>query len=332
MLSVSDEWFCSATNLTNPKAPIHKPDTFTEAGAWYDGWETRRHNPKPFDYVVFGLGIPSGRVKGVEIDTGFFSGNQAPEIEVQGCYLPSSDVDLAQQDGKVTDKSFSGWETILSKQSCGPACRQAWLLHPSSTKDGDSNGPYTHIRLLMYPDGGIGRFRLYGHTVPVFPSDPSEVIDLAAMTNGGVATRCSDQHFGRKDNLLLPGRGVDMGDGWETKRSREKGHVDWVIVKLGAPGEIAKLIVDTAHFKGNFPQKVQIFGAEGTDEPAVDGEKWTEILAPTPMGPHKIHEFTVEKGECVGVRGKLLSWVKLVMIPDGGIKRLRVFGRRQIQA
>ena len=110
----------------------------------------------------------------------------------------------------------------------------------------------------MYPDGGIARFRLYGVAVPVFPESSDAVFELSATVMGGVATSCSDQHFGTKDNLLLPGRGKDMGDGWETKRTRGE-HVDWTIVRLGAKGEIDHIVIDTAHFRGNFPQKVQVF-------------------------------------------------------------------------
>lgn len=314
ILAVSDEWFAVAENLTTPTPPVHKPGVFTYAGAWFDGWETRRHNPKPFDHVVLRLGVASGHVKGVEIDTGFFDGNQAPEVAVEGCF--SSD------DDEVSKESFAGWRPILSKQECGPACRQAWLLQDPPKE------AFTHVRLLMFPDGGIGRFRLYGDAVPVFPQDVNQVFDLAACVNGGVATRCSDQHFGTKDNLILPGRGHDMGDGWETKRSRGV-HIDWAIIRLGASGHIEKLVVDTAHFRGNFPQKVQIYAAEGPDEPvAEDYEKWTEVLSPQPCGPDKEHEFHGDMLQ--DVQGKAYRFVKLIIIPDGGVKRLRVFGRRAI--
>jgi allantoicase len=164
----------------------------------------------------------------VEIDTAFFNGNHAPEIAVEGAFITS-----AEDEEAVKAPSFTGWETILSKQTCGPSQRHGWLLDAPTTK------AYTHVRLLMYPDGGIARFRLYGTAVPVFPADTSAVLELSATVNGGVATACSDQHFGTKDNLLLPGRGVDMGDGWETKRTRGA-HVDWVIVRLGAPAQATR--------------------------------------------------------------------------------------------
>jgi allantoicase len=251
----------------------------------------------------------------VEIDTAFFNGNHAPEIAIEGCF--------SDNDDEVKGKDFKSWETILGKQECGPTMRQGWEL-PALTEKA-----YTHVRLLMYPDGGIARFRLYGVAVPVFPQDVNEVFDLAATVNGGVAVSCSDQHFGTKDNLLMPGRGKDMGDGWETRRTRGE-HVDWAIVKLGTKGVIDKIVIDTAHFRGNFPQKVQLFAGdfrEGT-EPAHDDAGWVEVLKPQKAGPDREHEYGDKELE--NVKEKSYRHVKLVIIPDGGVKRLRVFGRRGV--
>lgn len=314
ILAFSDEWFAAAENLTNPKPPVRKPGVFTFAGAWYDGWETRRHNAEPFDWVVFRLGVASGKVKGVEVDTAFFNGNHAPEVAVEG-YCGADG-----QDEEVKSKDFAGWETILPRQECGPSQRQGWLLPQKTEK------AYTHIRLQMYPDGGIARFRLYGDVVTVLPSNIDEVFDLAATVNGGVAVSCSDQHFGTKDNLLLPGRGVDMGDGWETKRSRGV-HIDWTIIKLGIPGLIEGVVVDTAHFRGNFPQKVQFFAAPASSTaPRHEDDSWVQILAPQKTGPDQEHVYGADVLE--EVQGKAYAFVKLVIIPDGGVKRVRVFGKR----
>lgn len=263
--------------------------------------------------MVLRLGVASGKVKGVEVDTAFFNGNHAPEVEVEGCF--------SDNDDEVKDKNFMGWEKILDRQECGPSQRQAWLLEKLTEK------AYTHVRLLMFPDGGIARFRLFGTAVPVFPQSVDEVFDLAAAVNGGVAVSCSDQHFGTKDNLLLPGRGVDMGDGWETKRSRGE-HIDWTIVRLGAPGQIEKLVVDTAHFRGNFPQKVQIYAGDFTADPSADDTTWVEVLEPQKTGPDKEHEY--DGSILKDVAGKSYTHVKLVIIPDGGVKRIRVFGKRKV--
>lgn len=186
---------------------------------------------------------------------------------------------------------------------------------------------YTHVRLNMFPDGGIARFRLYGRPNPVFPEDINAEVDLAAAGLGGAAISYSDQHFGSADNLIIPGRGINMGDGWETARSRVKGHNDWVIIKLAAPGHIDRIVVDTAHFFGNFPQYFKI-DALLTDKDAdkIDPKdsKWQSIVPETKGGPNQEHEVKLSKSD------KTFSHVKMTILPDGGVKRLRVFGRRAI--
>ncbi|KZM22304.1 allantoicase [Ascochyta rabiei] len=294
IVSFSDEWFAAASNLTTKTAPISRPGVFVHSGAWYDGWETRRHNSAPFDWVVIRLGTASGRVAGVEVDTAFFNGNHAPEIAVEATF--------ADSDEDVKTEAYAAWEPVLAKQECGPSQRHGWLLPAVTDK------AYTHVRLLMYPDGGIARFRLYGHAVPVFPAAASAVFELSATVSGGVATSCSDQHFGTKDNLLLPGRGHDMGDGWETKRTRGD-HVDWVIVRLGCSGQIDHLV-----FAGRFDA-----------DPAHDDGAWVEVLAPQKSAPDVEMEY---RAELANVQGQTYSHAKLVIIPDGGVKRFRVFGRR----
>jgi allantoicase len=262
---------------------------------------------------VLRLGTASGKVAGVEIDTAFFNGNHAPEIAVEGAFLTDE-----KKEEEVKEPGYTGWETILSKQECRPSQRHGWLLSNITEK------AYTHVRLLMFPDGGIARFRLYGVAVPVFPQSTDAIFELSATVMGGVATSCSDQHFGTKDNLLLPGRGKDMGDGWETKRTRGE-HIDWTIVRLGAKGEIDHIVIDTAHFRGNFPQKVQVFAGSFEKDPSHDDKAWVEVLEPQKSGPDKEHEYKAELKE---VTGRAYTHAKLVIIPDGGVKRFRVFGKR----
>ncbi|KAI5466997.1 hypothetical protein BGZ63DRAFT_410089 [Mariannaea sp. PMI_226] len=314
ILAFSDQWFAEAANLLTPTPPIRQPGKMVFTGAWYDGWETRRHNTEPFDWVIVRLGVASGTVEGIEVDTAYFSGNHAPAISVEGVFSQEDEEVVSWQGGR------GKWETILDIRECGPSQRFGWRLDEPTAK------PYTHVRLNMYPDGGIARFRLFGHAVPVFPEDKNAIFDLAAAQNGGVAVSCSDQHFGTKDNLLLPGRGKDMGDGWETARSRSKGHVDWTVIKLGAPGYVERFVVDTAHFRGNFPQKVAIEGIEwqGEGDPSADAQRWKEVVPPSKTGPDREHEFTSSAKDVV------VTHVKLIMIPDGGVKRLRAFGRRVV--
>ncbi|KAK7948262.1 Dilute domain-containing protein C25B8.08 [Apiospora aurea] len=296
VLGFSDEWFAEANNLVTPTAPIRQPGKMVYTGAWYDGWETRRHNQEPFDWVVIRLGVASGTVEGVEVDTAFFSGNHAPAISVEGCFSQDDNEVLSWKGGK------GKWDTILDARECGPSQRFGWRLDAPTSK----------------------QFRLFGHAVPVFPEDKEAVFDLGAAQNGAVAVSCSDQHFGTKDNLVLPGRGKDMGDGWETARSRSKGHVDWAIIRLGAPALIQSFIVDTAYFRGNFPQKAKLDTIEwtGQGDPGADADGWTEVVEPSKCGPDQEHAFG-----CL-VTDRPFTHVKLTIIPDGGVKRLRVLAKR----
>lgn len=348
VLSFSDQWFADASNLIQPNPPIHQIGKFTPAGAWYDGWETRRHNTEPADWVIIKLGVASAKIKGVEVDTAFFNGNHAPAISVEGTFMTST---LENDDG---DLANANWEEVIAKTECGPSQRHFFVREEVTLNS------YTHVRLNMFPDGGIARFRLYGTPTPVFSSDIDQVIDLAHVSLGGIAVSFSDQHFGGVDNLLIPGRGKDMSDGWETKRSREPGHVDWVIVKFGVPGYIDRIIVDTANFIGNFPLSVTLHGLDlrgisdsNTDNAISQNDKrWKSLVGNTRTGPNKIHEFIRSKGDDTtkqststsalafdgspissfpileALSNEVFTHVKLTIIPDGGVKRFRVFGRR----
>ena len=316
VVSCSDEFFASASNLLTPTPPIHRPGVFVETGAWYDGWETRRHNPHEFDWVIIRLGVASGRVRGIEVDTAFFTGNYAEAISVQGTYEAGHDAEA-----KVMHPDYKQWNEILGRRECGPSQRHAWLVQGSPE--------VTHVRLRMYPDGGIARFRLYGEAVPVWPLSLEQEVELSAATMGGVAMRCSDEHFGRKENLLMPGRGVNMGDGWETKRSRGQAHTDWVIVRLGAKGKVNKILIDTRHFLGNFPQYVKVDGCniqEREQMPEPGDTKWRQILGLKKVGPDAEHEFVGE--DLVNAKLAAYTHVMLTIVPDGGIKRFRVMGTR----
>lgn len=344
VISFSDEWFAAADNLITPGAPVRQVGKFTPAGAWYDGWETRRHNTEEADWVIIKLGVASAQVVGVEVDTAYFNGNHAPAISVEGTFVESS---IASDAEKEYLENKVAWEPIIAKTECGPSQRHFFVR-----KLGLTTNKYTHVRLRMYPDGGIARFRLYGKpSLVISKDDPSTArnleLDLAHVANGGVATSFSDQHFGQVDNLLIPGRGVDMGDGWETKRSREAGHVDWVIVKLGMKGYVDRVVVDTAHFFGNYPQSITVEALKDdeadNDDVSADDERWKMIVPKTKTGPNQIHEY-VRAGESgpaatdgespkavfqVLESGKdqEVTHVKLTIIPDGGVKRLRVYGR-----
>ena len=140
---------------------------------------------------------------------------------------------------------------------------------------------YTHLRLHIYPDGGVARLRVYGEVFKNWDAVAAdEEIDLVAAINGGQAIACNDMFFSAMGNLIMPGRGVNMGDGWETKRNRTPGNRDWVILKLARPGVVERIIVDTCHFKGNYPDSCLIEGCiSDTDKPVIeDKAEWATIL------------------------------------------------------
>lgn len=256
----------------------------------------------------------------MEIDTAFFDGNHAEGVEVQGCFEVGEEADR-----RVVEKDYKGWREVLGYRSCGASRRQGWKI------EGGDGREVTHVRLCMFPDGGIARFRLFGQVVPVFPAaEERQEVELSAAVMGGMVVGMSEEHFGsRASNLLLPGRGVDMGDGWETRRSRGKGHVDWVVVKLGARSKVDRIVVDTAFYRGNFPRAMKVdaidFGEEA-EIPKAEDPRWVEVLGLQELGPDREHEYA--GSNLKNVEGAVYTHLKLTIVPDGGVKRFRVFGLR----
>ncbi|CAN6611248.1 allantoicase [Trichomonascus vanleenenianus] len=304
VLSFSDQWFAEADNLLKSAPPVFER-VFIPTGLKMDGWETRRHNPQPFDWAILKLGVDSAKLIGCEVDTAFFVGNYAPAISVEGTFV-----------NHESELASAQWEPIVERIDCGPSAKYFFVR-----EEGLTIKAYSHVRLCQYPDGGIARFRLYGQPTAVFPKDKSVVLDLASISNGGVALAASDVTYGNPGDLLLPGRGIDQEDAWQTARTRGE-HYDWAIIKLGAPGRINKIVVDTAFFIGNCPLKAAIQGINSsTDDIKESDSKWVDILEPSETAPDAENEFPIKNDNVV-------THVKLKMIPDGGMKRLRVFGTR----
>ncbi|ODQ82903.1 hypothetical protein BABINDRAFT_170024 [Babjeviella inositovora NRRL Y-12698] len=302
VLGFSDEFFAEAGNLIKPKPPIRDATKFVHSGAWFDGWETRRHNTEEADWVVFKTGVSSAKLIGVEVDTTFFDGNHAPAISVEAASLTGDSYEKAS------------WEPVIPFVECGPSQKFFFV------RDTITAANYTHVRLRMYPDGGIARFRAYGKVVPILPKNASTIVDTASVNMGGVAVARSDAHFGSADNLILPGRGHDMSDGWETYRSRSEGHVDWALIKLGGLTKIDNVVIDTANFRGNFPQKINVKAIKSDqDHPDLNNPAWVEVVGNQKTGPHAEHTYKVNSTET-------FSHVLLTIIPDGGVKRIRVNG------
>jgi allantoicase len=152
------------------------------------------------------------------------------------------------------------------------------------------------------------------------------VFDLAALVHGGRAVACSDMFFGRMGNLILPHPPENMGGGWESRRRRGPGH-DWAVIRLATPGIIERIEVDTKHFKGNYPDRCSVDVCAANHALGVldsQAAPWRPLVAEEKLGPDQVHHFT----EFADPRpGKPVDHVRLNIFPDGGVARLRVWGR-----
>ncbi|HIF15341.1 MAG TPA: allantoicase, partial [Bacteroidetes bacterium] len=135
---------------------------------------------------------------------------------------------------------------------------------------------------------------------------------------------CNDMFFSHMDNLTMPGRGVNMGDGWETKRNRTPNNRDWIIIKLGHKGMLDKVLVDTCHFKGNYPDRCSLEGAtvESDNGQSLDSANWESILPESKLEADNEHLF-----ENLQHKGPF-THVRMNIFPDGGISRLRIHGTK----
>jgi allantoicase len=298
----TDEFFAAKERLINAEEPVFVDDKYDDHGKWMDGWESRRKRSPGHDRCVIRLGVP-GVLKGVDIDTSFFTGNFPPQASIEVCV--SED-----------DVPAGGWTEILGKVDL-----QGDTHH---YLDIDDDSEWTHVRLNIYPDGGIARLRLFGIVRPDFGTLAMS-IDLLALENGGRAIACSDEHYGSMQNLNVAGRGVNMGDGWETARRRGPGN-DWVIFELGHAGAIDKIEVDTAHFKGNYPDRVSLEAAmfSSAGDATSDSDAWQTLLPESRLEMDKQHYFESELNALGPV-----SHVRMSIYPDGGVSRVRLIGHIQ---
>ena len=310
-IQTSDEWFAPAENLLKPGRGIYKDDYYISTGKWMDGWESRRsygrnsrlNGEEYFDWTILRMGA-RGTIQGFDIDTNHFRGN-APD------YVAVDAINTAgEPDGQ------SGWIEILPKVAVQP--------HSQNIFGCDDDRCWTHLRLRIYPDGGVARFRAYGNAM-IAKQDfvEGELVDLASAINGGQGIDASDRFFSSPTNLIMPGRGKDMGDGWETKRRRDSNN-DWAIVRLGIIGTIRKVLVDTAHFKGNYPDRMSLEAINLKVETDIhNSDEWETVIAECPLYPDREHiyvEQVLTDDSCQ------YTHVRLNIYPDGGISRLRILG------
>jgi allantoicase len=314
-IEANDEFFAPKSNLLKPSKPIFIEGKFTGRGKWMDGWETRRRRTPGYDWCIIRLGLP-GIIRGVVVDTSHFKGNFPARFSLEAC-------DLGDR------PPFAGERANLNSQ------KTQWTeLLPETVLAGDSQNEFavarevrfTHLRLKIYPDGGVARLRVHGEVVPDKARTARPEIDLASIVNGARIIESSDEFFGVPLNLLMPGLGKNMADGWETRRRRSPGH-DWTVVKFGVPGSIRRIEVDTSHFKGNFPESCSLEacylkGDDASDVPRL--QEWKELLPKTKLKAHSRHIF---RDQLAGVGPA--THVRFNIYPDGGVSRLRLFGQAE---
>lgn len=309
VLFATDDFFAEKENLIKPTRGIFIADKYTDRGKWMDGWESRRKRTPGHDWAIIQLAT-TGKIIGFNIDTNFFLGNHPPNASIEAAYI--NDVSL------VKDWESLDWKEILPMSHLDPGSENFF--------ESNINDLFTHIRLHIYPDGGVARLRVYGEVFKNWDAiAPDEEIDLASALNGAKAIACNDMFFSSMGNLILPGRGINMGDGWETKRNRTPNNKDWVIIKLATPGIINKIIVDTAHFKGNYPDRCSIEACVTNDDDAVkENTGWQLLLPQQKLSANKEHQFVNEINSLPGA-----THVRLNIFPDGGVSRLRLFGTKK---
>jgi allantoicase len=295
VLAANDDFFAEKENLIKEGAAVFIAGKYTDRGKWMDGWESRRKRVPGHDWAIVRLGAP-GVVKRVVVDTSFFTGNYPEHCSIEGCDAPAN----------ARAETLNSWVELL----------------PKSELQGDEKNVFeiavhrrfTHLRLNIFPDGGVARLRVYGTALPDWKRFGPEV-DLAAAECGGMVVDSSDRHYGNPINLIMPGQALDMSDGWETRRRRGPGH-DWTVLRLAAEGIIHRIEVDTSHFRGNFPDSCSLeisdSGEDGT---------WRELLPGTTLQAHTRHVFREELAAPGPAR-----FARFNIFPDGGVGRLRLYG------
>lgn len=311
VLYATDDYFAEKENLLKPGPAEWREGAYTDKGKWMDGWESQRKREPGHDFAIIRLGAP-GRVHGALVDTTHFKGNAPQEVQLEG--LVAHDTATPAQLIASTE-----WFEVLPKQAVKPDFQNVLKAAQPSAR-------VTHVRLRIFPDGGVARLRVYGEVAP----EPRTFwrrgsVDLAALENGGTIAAVSDQFFGPPSNLLLPGRGVNMGDGWETKRRRTPGS-DWCVIRLARRGFVERVELDTHFFKGNAPQATLI---EALDEETVGAEEverllrapkgWQTLLSRTSLVQHRRHQLEPDRPMAV-------THLRVHIFPHGGVNRLRVYG------
>ncbi|WP_395293453.1 allantoicase [Kitasatospora hibisci] len=314
VVATNEDTFADAENLLVAKPAEFRPHTFGHKGQIMDGWESKRRRgvsadqPHPadddHDWTIVRLGV-AGVIRGLIVDTAHFTGNYPESASVEAAAIPGHP--------SPDELAAAEWVELLPRTPLRGDTAHAFEVRDETR--------YTHVRLNIFPDGGVARLRVHGEVLP----DPRELdgltFDLAAQEYGGVAEAASDRYFSSPHNLNAPGRASVMGEGWETRRRRDKAN-DWVQIALAGGGEVLAAEVDTTHFVANAPGWADLVGYDASrgGNPAEDRAGWFEVLPRTRLQPDTRHRFRLDVGRPV-------THVRINVYPDGGLARLRLTGR-----
>jgi allantoicase len=313
VVAASDEFFAAKENLIKPDAPVFVPETYGAKGQIYDGWETRRRRgpggtpPERAarDWVIVRLGVP-GVLRSIVVDTAFFTGNYPQACSADACSISGYPA-FADLGANTPDHA---WQEIVPRVLLTGDARHAFKVN--------SGRRFTHVRLNIFPDGGVARLHVHGEVVP----DPAMLqgltIDLAALENGADVASGSDQYYSSPRNVISPGLSRVMGEGWETRRRRKAGH-EWLIIRLAGHGVINLAEIDTSWYRGNQPDIASLQTLDANTGAALtDQSAWRELLPPVRLLPDTPHRFRID--------GAPATHVRLNIFPDGGVARLRLYG------
>jgi allantoicase len=300
----TDDFFASANRIINPTEPVFKVGVFDKHGKWMDGWESRRKRTAGHDFIIIKLGKP-GTIKKVDVDTSHFNGNQPAMISIEGANSNSNKINQLK------------WQPLLSKKKTKANSHHYFTVN--------SNKVFTHIKFNIFPDGGVARLRLYG-SIAKSNKLKNKKINLASLLDGSSVIACNNEHFGKAENILAPGKAKNMGDGWETRRRRGKGF-DWLILNSLDGKEIDKIEISTHHFKGNFPshcslQATYLPNSKNSKQIVKSSTKWKYLLKDAKLSANKVHVFKNNL-----MKKDKINFIKINIFPDGGISRFRIYGK-----
>ena len=300
----TDDFFASANRIISPTEPVFKVGVFDKHGKWMDGWESRRKRTAGHDYIIIKLGKP-GTIKKVDVDTSHFNGNQPAMISIEGANSNSNKINQLK------------WQPLLSEKKTKANSHHYFTVN--------SDKVFTHIKFNIFPDGGVARLRLYG-SIAKSSKLKNKKINLASLLDGSSVIACNNEHFGKAENILAPGKAKNMGDGWETRRRRGKGF-DWLILNSLDGKEIDKIEISTHHFKGNFPshcslQAAYLPNSKNSKQIVKSSTKWKYLLKDAKLSANKVHVFKNNL-----MKKDKINFIKINIFPDGGISRFRIYGK-----